>query len=128
LRLLIDTHALLWLFAEDPALPDSAFEPIAHPDAEILVSAATAWEISVKVRTGKLPAAVDLLQNFAEFLSRVGFKEFPISARHAIRAGLLPPHHKDPFDRMLAAQCQAESIPIISNDRIFELYGVNRIW
>ena len=119
---------MLWLFSEDPALSQKAFEAIANPESEILVSAASAWEIALKVQTGKLPNAIDLLQDFNQFLRRAGFYEMPVSIDHGIRAGLLPTHHKDPFDRMLAAQCQAESIPIISNDRVFELYGVNRIW
>ncbi|HEY6465608.1 MAG TPA: type II toxin-antitoxin system VapC family toxin [Candidatus Acidoferrales bacterium] len=128
MRALLDSHALLWLFSEDPALSKTAFEAIAHPQNEILVSAASAWEIALKVQSGKLPSGVDLVQDFAQFLRRAGFYEMSISIDHGIRAGLLPTHHKDPFDRVLAAQCQAESIPIISNDRVFELYGVNRIW
>lgn len=71
---------------------------------------------------------MDLVQDFSERLRQLNFEEFHISTDHAIRAGLLPPHHKDPFDRLLAAQCQAESLPIISNDKVFDLYGVRRIW
>lgn len=80
------------------------------------------------MRLGKLPDGAELVQGFSSHLERFNFEAVPVSVHDAIRAGLLPHHHKDPFDRMLAAQCQAESIPIISNDRIFELYGVNRIW
>lgn len=119
---------MLWLLADDPALSERAFDTIADPQTVILVSAAPAWEIALKVRSGKLPTGVDLVQNFSEFLERVGLIEVPISSHQAIRAGLLLVHDKDPFDRMLAAQCQRESIPIISNDRIFEHYGVDRSW
>jgi PIN domain nuclease of toxin-antitoxin system len=128
LRILLDTHALLWSFLEDPSLSRLAHAAIVEPDNSILVSAASAWEIAVKFRLGKLPPAAELIQDFAQHLRRLDFEEFPISADHGIRSGLLPAHHKDPFDRLLAAQCQAESIPIVSNDKIFDLYGVVRIW
>jgi PIN domain nuclease of toxin-antitoxin system len=128
LRVIIDSHALLWLFSADPALSRRAFEAIASPENEALVSAATAWEIALKVQLGKLPSGANLVQNFSAALERVGFTELPISVDHGIRAGLLPGHRKDPFDRILAAQCQAESIPIISNDKIFDMYAVRRIW
>jgi PIN domain nuclease of toxin-antitoxin system len=128
LRLLLDTHTLLWLFSGNPSLSRSAYDVVANSDNQVLVSAVSAWEIATKVRLGKLPSGVDLLQNFGDYLVRVGFEQVAISVDHGVRAGLFPEHHKDPFDRMLAAQCQAESIPIVSNDKIFDVYGVRRIW
>ena len=128
MRLLLDTHAIIWLFEGSTSLPAAAFDILISDDVEVLVSSASAWEIATKFRLGKLPAAANLVHDFSESIAKVGFVEFPLSFDHAIRAGLLPLHHKDPFDRMLAAQCQAESIPIISNDRVFEFYGVRRIW
>lgn len=94
----------------------------------MIVSAASAWEIATKVRLGRLPTAADLAADFSGCLEREGFQLLPISADHAIRAGLLPGPHKDPFDRMLVAQAQAENIPIISNEDIFGSYGVRRVW
>jgi len=93
-----------------------------------MVSAASAWEIAIKVRLGKLPTATDLVADFSGQLEREGFQLLAISAEHGIRAGLLPGPHKDPFDRMLIAQAQAENMPIISNEVSFESYGVRRLW
>jgi PIN domain nuclease of toxin-antitoxin system len=92
------------------------------------VSAASAWEIATKVRLGKLPTAADLAADFIGWLDREGFHALPVSAEHAIRAGLLPGAHKDPFDRMLIAQAQAENMPIVSKEKVFDHYGVRRIW
>jgi PIN domain nuclease of toxin-antitoxin system len=128
MRLLIDTHALLWWLTDDPALPASARKHMARAGNTILVSSASAWEIATKFRIGKLPDAGDLLADFAGYLVRERFEGLPISTDHAVRAGLLPGPHKDPFDRMLIAQAQAESLPILSNDAAFDTYGVRRLW
>jgi PIN domain nuclease of toxin-antitoxin system len=93
-----------------------------------LVSAVSAWEIATKVRLGKLPGAADLIQDFVEDLTRERIEILDVTAHQAIRAGLLPGPHKDPFDRMLIAQALAENIPIVSNDRALDGYGVNRLW
>jgi PIN domain nuclease of toxin-antitoxin system len=127
-RLLLDTHALLWWLTDDPSLSPAARRAIGRPGNLVLVSAASAWEIGTKVRLGRLPGAEGLAQDFAAFLSRERFEELPISLEHGIRAGLLPGPHKDPFDRMLAAQSEAENLPIVSNDRIFDVYNVRRLW
>ena len=128
MRLLIDTHALLWWLTDDPALPASARKHIARAGNTVLVSSASAWEIATKFRLGKLPDASDLLTDFAGYLARERFEGLAISTDHAVRAGLLPGPHKDPFDRMLIAQAQAESLPILSNDAAFDVYGVRRLW
>jgi PIN domain nuclease of toxin-antitoxin system len=125
---LLDTHALLWWLCDDPALTKRARHIIADTKNVVLVSAASAWEIATKVRLGKLPTAADLTANFAGHLGREGFELLAISGDHAIRAGLLPGAHKDPFDRMLIAQAQAENIPIVSNEALFDAYGVRRVW
>jgi PIN domain nuclease of toxin-antitoxin system len=93
-----------------------------------IAGAASVWEISVKVRLGRLPTATDLAADFSGLIEREGFEPLAISADHGIRAGLLPGPHKDPFDRMLIAQAQAENIPIISNEASFESYGLRRLW
>ena len=101
---------------------------IADTGNSIVVSAASAWELSIKFGLGKLPSASDPIANFSDEMENEGFQLLPISVEHGIRAGLLPGLHKDPFDRMLIAQAQAENIPIISNEAVFEGYGVRRLW
>jgi PIN domain nuclease of toxin-antitoxin system len=128
LRALLDTHALIWWFSDDPSLPKTARGFISDTDNILVVSAASAWEIAIKYQRGKLRKAADLVSNFSGRMEQEGFQVLPISAEHGIRAGLLPGLHKDPFDRMLIAQCQAESAPIISNDSVFDTYGVRRLW
>ncbi|MFZ0821724.1 MAG: type II toxin-antitoxin system VapC family toxin [Candidatus Acidiferrales bacterium] len=128
MRLLLDTHALLWWIADDRSLPPPARRFIASASNEVMVSAVSAWEIATKVRLGKLIGAEDLAGDFAGFLLREGFEQLPISIEHGLRAGLLTGPNKDPFDRMLVAQCQSENLPILSNDRIFDYYNVRRLW
>src|SRR6202035_1412092 len=128
MRLLLDTHTLLWWLSENPSLPASARKLIANKNNDVLVSAASAWEIATKVRLGKLPMALGLAHAFTAHLQRERFETLPVSAEHGIRAGLLPGPHKDPFDRMLIAQAQAENLPVITNERVFEAYGVRRVW
>jgi PIN domain nuclease of toxin-antitoxin system len=128
LRALLDTHTLLWWILDDPALTQTARATITETSNTMLVSAASAWEIAIKFRLGKLPRVDDLVSNFSKEVEHEGFQILPISAEHGIRAGLLPGLHKDPFDRMLIAQSQAENTPIISNEAVFEAYGVRRLW
>lgn len=128
MRVLLDTHTLLWWLTDDPALSSAARRAIARRGNTVLVSAVSAWEIGTKVRLGKLPGAEDLAADFAGIIEREGFEPLEISIEHGIRAGLLPGPHKDPFDRMLAAQCQAENLPVIGNDSQFDIYQVRRLW
>jgi PIN domain nuclease of toxin-antitoxin system len=127
-RLLIDTHALLWWLSDDPSLSAAARRAMAETSNVLLVSAASAWEIATKVRLGRLPGAAELAADFQGFMLREGFTTLDITADHGIRAGLLPGPHKDPFDRMLISQAQAENVPIVTNERTFETYGVRRVW
>ena len=128
MRLLLDTHTLLWWLAEDSSLPASASKLIANKNHEVLVSAASAWEIATKVRLEKLPIAIDLAHDFTAYLDRERFETVAVGAEHGIRAGLLPGPHKDPFDRMLIAQALADNLAIVSNDVVFDGYGVKRVW
>jgi PIN domain nuclease of toxin-antitoxin system len=128
MRLLLDTHTLLWWLEENPSLPAAARKLIAHKNHEVLVSAASAWEIATKVRLGKLPIAIDLAHDFSAYLKRERFDTLAVTAEHGIRAGLLPGPHKDPFDRMLIAQALAENLTFVSNDAVFDGYGVKRAW
>jgi PIN domain nuclease of toxin-antitoxin system len=127
-RLLLDTHTLIWWLAGDPELPESARALIADESNAVHVSAASAWEISTKVRIGKLPSAASLVHTLHEQLARQGFSETDITTDHAVRAGSLPGPHRDPVDRMLAAQAQAENFVVVSNDPIFDRFGVVRAW
>jgi PIN domain nuclease of toxin-antitoxin system len=119
LRLLLDTHILLWWMADDPALPQAARQAIADPDNEVLVSAAAVWEIAIKQASGKLEAPLDLLPAVAEN----DFGLLAITAVHALAAGALPPLHADPFDRMLVAQAQAEGLTLVTVDSRLADYG-----
>jgi PIN domain nuclease of toxin-antitoxin system len=127
-RALLDTHTLLWWLSDDPSLGRLARKFVADTGNSAVVSAASAWEIATKLRLGKLPSAADLASDFLGYLEREGFEPLAISPDHAIRAGLLPGPHKDPFDRMLIAQAQAEGMAVVSNDEVFDDYGVRRIW
>ena len=128
MRLLLDTHALLWWLAGDERLPGTAAEAILDPTNEILVSAASVWEISTKYRIGKLPDATRLASDFDTVLRSQGFQGLPITIEHARLGGMLPGPHKDPFDRMLVAQAQIERLVLVSNETVFDLYGVVRLW
>lgn len=128
MRALLDTHTLLWSFNGDPSLSPEARRVIEDGSNEIFVSAVSAWEIATKVRLGKLPTGYDLILDLNSFLAQLGFENLSVSITHAVRAGMLPGDHRDPFDRMLIAQSQTEDLPIISNDRIFDHYHVHRIW
>ena len=128
MRLLVDTHALIWWMTADSRLSDSARKLIAHKSHTVLVSAASAWEIATKVRLGKLSIAAGFADDFEGDLAREGFETLAVSVEHGLRAGLLPGPHRDPFDRMLIAQAQAGHLAIVSNDRVFDRYGVRRLW
>ena len=128
MRCLLDTHTLIWWMSGDSNLSSTARTIIKDRNNVSLVSAVSAWEIATKVRLGKLPGAADLIQDFVEDLTRERIEILDVTAHQAIRAGLLPGPHKDPFDRMLIAQALAENIPIVSNDRALDGYGVNRLW
>jgi PIN domain nuclease of toxin-antitoxin system len=124
---LIDTHVLLWWLRDDPVLSPKARRTIARTQNELFVSAASGWEMAIKQKSGKLDAQ-DLLERLEIELAEEGFLVLPISLEHALRAGSLVLHHKDPFDRMLVSQAQAENLSILSNDVVFDRYGVQRIW
>ncbi|MGH8475223.1 MAG: type II toxin-antitoxin system VapC family toxin [Methylococcales bacterium] len=119
---------MLWWLDGDERLSGIARDWIAQADHAVLVSAVSAWEIATKVRIGKLPGAEEVAARFHECLSNQGFTPLDMSVDHALRAGSLPGPHRDPFDRMLIAQAQAIDVPLISNESIFDCYGIRRIW
>ncbi len=121
MNLLLDTHAVLWWLADDPALSSEARRAIGDAANDVRVSPVTPWEIAIKSAAGKLKAPDNLL----EALKANRFRELPISLVHAERAGNLPPWHRDPFDRMLIAQALTEGLTLVTRDRVFEQYDVN---
>jgi PIN domain nuclease of toxin-antitoxin system len=128
LRLLLDTHALIWWLAGDEALSGRAREAIADEVNSIAVSAASAMEVATKFRIGKLPDAALLAQDFEAIIADQGFAELAISVHHARLAGEMNIAHKDPFDRLLIAQAQSEDMVLISNEALFDGFAVKRLW
>ncbi len=120
MRLLLDTHVLLWALAESPELARDLRRKIADPGNDVLVSAASVWEIAIKKRLGKLDAPDNLL----EVLEASDFSPLSINFVHASAAGSLPPQHDDPFDRMLIAQAQSEGLILVTADRRLRAYQV----
>jgi PIN domain nuclease of toxin-antitoxin system len=125
---LLDTHALIWSVASPTRLTSAARDILIDRNNEVLVSAASAWEIATKHRLGKFPEAGKLLDDFAGNLERAGFVALPISLDHALAAGALRGAHKDPFDRMLIAQAQIGELTVVTVDPVFRDYGVTVLW
>jgi PIN domain nuclease of toxin-antitoxin system len=128
LRVLLDTHTVLWATLSPSSLSRKASAIIADERNVILVSAASAWEIATKVRLGKLPGAEMLEREFLEIMNRAGYTLLPIDVESALRAGRLIGEHRDPFDRMIASQALANDIPILSIDSRLDAFGARRIW
>jgi len=127
-RLLLDTHALLWWLAGEEALPAKARRVIANEANQVFVSAASAWEITTKHRLGKLPGVSSIIGDLEAAVGDQSFLGLPISVRHGQLAGALPGPHRDPFDRMLMAQAMADNLTLVSNEQAFDAYGVARLW
>lgn len=127
MEVILDTHALVWWFNAPKQLSKRAHSILANTDNTVLISAAVAWELSIKVNLGKLDALA-LVTGLTQKLQKEGFSELPVSIAHATRAGLLPLHHRDPFDRLLVAQAQDLGVPIVSADELLDRYDVKRLW
>ncbi len=128
MKVLLDTHALLWWLFDDPRLSATARSAIAESKNEVAVSSASAWEIATKHRIGKLPEATEAVNNLPQLLRQARFQELAIRVNHALAAGSLPGPHRDPFDRMLIAQSDVEKVPIVTIDPVFAEYGAQVIW
>ena len=128
MRVLLDTHAFLWWIAHSGRLSAVVRQMIADEANDIIVSAASAWEITTKYRIGRLPGAEPVALDVAGAISAQGFRHLPISVVDAERAGRLPGPHRDPFDRMLAAQALRREFPVVSVDPVFNGFGVIRLW
>ena len=128
MRLLLDTNALLWAAVSPNQLTAAAARAITDPGTEVLISAASAWEIATKVRLGKLPEASRLEQDFVKLARSAGYSFLAIDVGTALRSGRMPGTHRDPFDRMIAAQALQLDIPVVSADASLDGFGVRRIW
>ncbi len=120
MRLLLDSHTLLWWLSDVPRLGRATYDAIASPYNDVFVSAVSIWELAVKREKGTLPAPNDLIT----LVEKKGFTPLPLSLFHAEQAAMLPMHHRDPFDRMLIAQAQAEGLTLITRDAHIRRYGI----
>ena len=128
MRFLLDTHVLLWWLTDDPQLSPQSRTIIMDEANTILISAASAWEIATKHRLGKLEIATTVVPRFNELVELDGFEHMPITYLHALKAGSYPVEHRDPFDRILAAQSELEAAVLITRDTAFEAFHTKTIW
>jgi PIN domain nuclease of toxin-antitoxin system len=128
MKILLDTHAYFWWETNDPKLSVRAKELIAREESEVMVSAVLAWELATKGRLGRWPGARDVAADMDDALVEEGFVPLPISIEHARLAGSLLGAHRDPFDRMLAAQSQIENVPLVTADPVFKVFGTRVLW
>jgi PIN domain nuclease of toxin-antitoxin system len=128
MRFLLDTHALLWWFTDDDRLSTTARDLIGEESSNIFVSAASAWEIATKQRLGKLAGVPQAASRYTELVAADGFIHLPMTHLHSLRAGSYDVPHRDPFDRMLAAQSELEKLPLVTRDPAFEQFGISTIW
>ena len=128
MKVLLDTHTFLWWITDDRRLSLRAREVISNEENELFISAATGWEIAIKVRIGRLELPDDPERFVPEQLRINNFKPLSVGMDHALHVSILPDHHRDPFDRMLIAQAQVEGMPIVSADPNIEKYQVEVIW
>lgn len=128
-RLMLDTHVLLWMLTDPAQLSTKVRDLAVDRSTELFVSAASAWEIATKQRLGKLPQADVLTRAYRHHLTQLAVESIPISDEHSLLAGSMDWQHRDPFDRMIAAQCMTDSIPLATADKAFaSLAGVRVVW
>lgn len=125
---LLDTHALIWWWLQDPALSAAARYVIEDDDALVMVSAVSAFEIGQKVRADKLPALQPIIVDFVGALAADGFGVLSLEPTHALQAGLMPGDHRDPFDRLIAAQGLGQNLTIVTRDREIAAFGCRTLW
>jgi PIN domain nuclease of toxin-antitoxin system len=123
--MLVDTMALLRWLADDARLPEPARAAIADPARDAFVSAVSVWEAAIKTSLGKLPLDGE---DLPALVDEAGFALLPVTPAHAWAVERLPFHHRDPFDRLIAAQALHEGVPLVSGDTAFDAYGVTRVW
>ena len=127
MKLLPDTHAFLWFVAGDGRLSDRARRAMERADAELLLSAACVWEMAIKVSIGKLDLPEPVETYVPTRMARQGITPLPVTHAHALKVSTLPPHHRDPFDRLLVAQAMLERLSLLTADPVFARYGINLI-
>ena len=128
MQLLIDTHVLIWWWSDDPRLPGTMRDLMAAHETTVYVSAVSALEIAIKVRLGRLPEMIERVHQFSEGVVQDGFYHLNIHYEHARQAGLLTGDHRDPFDRLLAAQSLYERLPIVTSDPQIAAFGCQVLW
>lgn len=128
MRLILDTHAIFWSLEEPSRVGAAAMAAMADPANDRLLSAATVWELAIKVGQGKLTLSLPYRQWVEKAITELALTLLPVTVEYAERQSTLPPHHKDPFDRLLIAQALVEGIPVVSVDAAFDAYGVTRVW
>lgn len=128
MRVLLDTHCWLWMLAAPERLSARALCLVDDPQGELLLSAASAWEIAIKYAVGKLALPEPPARFVPSRMERSGVLPLPVSHAHAAHVAELPPHHRDPFDRLLIAQAELEGLPLLTVDRAFAAYGIELIW
>ena len=124
-RLLLDTHALIWVLSNPRRLPARVAESIRDSETDVYVSAASTWEIAIKAALRKIDANVG---DVVRAVRAVSFDELPVTIAHTVRLGTLPHHHRDPFDRLLVATALVEGLTLVSADAAFDSYGISRLW
>lgn len=127
MKYLLDTHTLIWNFEADPRLPQHLRALIDAPEHEIFISMASLWEMTVKSSLGKLTLSKPLEEIFQHVLN-IGFSTLPIETSHLLALRDMPFHHRDPFDRLITAQCLSEKLLLLSVDTVFDHYADCRIW
>ena len=128
MKVLLDTHTFLWALLEPDKLSVTSRNCLEDLDTELIVNAASAWDIATKYRIGKLSSAEVVIEQFEFALIQLQAREMPISRHHSLRAGLYSVAHRDPFDRILAAQSELEQLPLLTNDSAFDLFSIKTIW
>jgi PIN domain nuclease of toxin-antitoxin system len=127
-RVLLDTHTLFWSVEEPTKLSDAALSALQDPTNDRLLSAATVWELAIKVGLGKIKLSMPYRQWMEKAISDLLLDILPVTVEYADRQALLPLHHKDPFDRLIIAQSLVDAVPVVGSDAIFDSYGVSRVW
>lgn len=128
MQLLLDTHTFLWWTADDPQLSSAARAAIANAANDVFISAVSGWEMAIKARLGRLPLPEPPDSFMARMIGRHALSVLPVTMRHALHVFHLPEHHSDPFDRLLVAQANLESMTLITNDAAIRRYSVSTLW
>ncbi len=128
MRLLLDTHTLIWLWLDDDQLPGSVVDVLSDSANDVAVPTVCAWEISNKIRGGKLPQMADHVGRYDELVAAAGFRHLDLRYDHAVRGGLLPGAHRDPFNRLIAGQALVENMAVATRDPQFADFGCRTLW